>query len=291
MLAFVTSLRHPDNSASYPRVEALLERTLRSIDSQTDGDYVVIVVCNQAPTFRVSDKVHIVTVDFPAPAPPAGPRTDRAPFVWDKGTKIGLGLIAARRWSPDYVMIFDADDFVSRRLVAHSKKHAGSDGWVITDGWTYSSARGVFKSTRRFNRTCGTSFVVSYDAYGVGASLDESATQREIAETFGERLNRILGAHRDALEWFTAAGFAITPLPFRGAVYHVDTGENHSGKSLVGLARPATTSLLEEFGIDPDVSALRSAVNGLGPIALAETAARAARRVLTTRARSRSTKA
>ena len=37
MLAFITSLRHPDNSSDYARVELLLMGTLRSIEQQTDG--------------------------------------------------------------------------------------------------------------------------------------------------------------------------------------------------------------------------------------------------------------
>lgn len=274
MIAFVTSLRHPDNSASYDRVEHLLQRTLRSIEQQTNSDFVVIVVCNVVPSFEVSTRVRFVQVDFPAPAPPNGPQTDRASFVRDKGSKIGVGLIAARPSNPDYVMIFDADDFVSRGLVAFSKAHPGADGWYVSDGWTYSSARGVFKKTRRFNKTCGTSFVMPFAAYGVPTNLDVGASQDAVIEAFGERLDRILGAHRDALEWFESAQYVVERLPFRGSVYHVDTGENHSGKSMTGIAIPASRSLLNEFGISQDRSLLRSAINAFGPLAIVETASK-----------------
>lgn len=86
MPAFVTSLRHPNNSADYDRVEVLLQDTLASITRQTCDDYVIIIVGNRKPSF-----------DLP-------------------GTKVGVGLVAAREFDPEYVMQVYADDFVHRGL-------------------------------------------------------------------------------------------------------------------------------------------------------------------------------
>lgn len=270
MLAFITSLRHPDNSADYARVEALLKGTLMSVTNQTSDDFVVIVVGNKRPAFVLPEKVHFVPVDFPAPAPPNGPNTEREPFVWDKGTKIGVGLAAAAEFNPDHVMLFDADDFVSAKLVEFVAAGRKEDVWVVRDGLMYSRRRNVYVLQRDFNRSCGTSFVVPYTAYGKPASLTPHATQVEVADAFGERLNRIMGAHRDAHLWYFQAGYNVASVPFTGAVYHVDTGENHSGKSLRGFARPLTRQIETEFGITPTRSEAASWVSAYGPVAAYE---------------------
>ena len=63
MVTFITSVRHPLNATSFQRVEALLDRSLRSVSAQTDPD-IRVVVCNQRPNVRVVDSridYHIVT--------------------------------------------------------------------------------------------------------------------------------------------------------------------------------------------------------------------------------------
>lgn len=268
MLAFVTSLRHPQNSADYNRVESLLEVTLKSVTAQTSEDYVVIVVGNQQPSFALPEKVKFVPVDFPAPAPPSGAQTARAPFVWDKGTKIGVGLIAARAYSADYVMIFDADDFVSRRLAAFARDNPDQPGWVVADGLMYSGTREVVRTQRRFNRTCGTCFLVPFSAYGV-PDLPLTATQQEIADGYGERLEAILGAHRNAFEWYRDhQGRKLARLPFNGAVYHVDTGENHSGMALSGIARHVSADVATEFALPIKRVGASGYLSAMGPHAM-----------------------
>ena len=280
MLAFITTLRHPQNSVDYGRVEQLLEDTLRSVTQQTSDEYIVIIVGNRRPSFELPARTEFIQVDFPAPAPPTGAQTARAPFVWDKGTKLGIGLIAAARYNPSHVMIFDADDFVHRGLAATVAGQADHPGWVIHDGWMYSRARNAYIRQPEFNRTCGTCFIVPFAAYGVPAQLTERASQDEIAEAYGERLSEIMGAHRNAETWYREHGHALEPLPYPGAVYHVDTGENHSGKSLSGVARPLDARMERDFGITPSRRAISTLWSAFGPVAVIDEIRRFASRVL-----------
>ena len=94
MLAFITTLRHPQNAADYGRVEALLQDTLSSLTQQSCDEYVVIIVGNRRPSFPLPKRVVFVEVDFPPPSDLKGPRTGPASVIWDKGTKNGVGLIA-----------------------------------------------------------------------------------------------------------------------------------------------------------------------------------------------------
>ncbi|WP_426737847.1 hypothetical protein [Plantibacter sp. 2H11-2] len=268
MLAFITTLRHPQNSVDYARVELLLQETLRSITQQTSDEYVVVIVGNRRPQFELPARTEFVQVEFAAPAPATGAQTARAPFVWDKGTKLGIGLIAAARHDPTHVMIFDADDFVHRDLAATVEANPDHGGWVIHDGWMYSRARNAYVARSDFNRTCGTCFIVPFAAYGVPAELTEQASQEDIADAYGERLSEIMGAHRNAESWYREHGHPLQPLPYPGAVYHVDTGENHSGKSLSGIARPLDARMIREFAITPSRGRLSTWWSAFGPLAV-----------------------
>jgi len=135
MLTFITTLRHPHNSTNYRCVESLLQNTLSSLAQQSSDDYVAIVVGNRRPSFPMPERAVFVEVDFPPPSDVNGPRTGRAPVIWDKGTKIAIGLVAARAHRPDYVMAVDADDFVHRDVTAYVHAHGGHDGWVVKRGW------------------------------------------------------------------------------------------------------------------------------------------------------------
>lgn len=280
MLAFITSLRHPQNSADYARVEELLQETLNSVAQQTVDDYVVIVVGNRHPDFELPPRTEFVQVDFEAPAPPTGPRTAREPFVRDKGTKIGVGLIAARRHDPDHVMIFDADDFIHRDLTRIVASAPHSAGWVIDRGWMYSRSRNGYRRQDDFNRTCGTSFVIPYEAYEVPQHLDITASQAELIDAYGEVLPNIIGAHRNAVSWHRERGRALRSFPLRAAVYHVDTGENHSGKAVSGLLRPWNARFGATFGIRASLGPARAAWRSLGPKAMGESAQEFATRAI-----------
>jgi hypothetical protein len=267
MLAFITTLRHPHNSADYGRVESLLQNTLESLTRQSCNDYVAFVVGNRKPSFPMPPRTVFVEVDFPPPSDVEGPRTGPAPVIWDKGTKNAIGLIAARGCRPHYVMPIDADDFVHRQVAAFVRDHQGHDGWVVKRGLVYSRARNAYRPRRRFFRVCGTSFIVPFEAYEVPASLTVSSTQHDIAEAFGERLEKIL-EHGFAFDYWRQHGRALEALPFPGAVYQMDTGENHSGNQLFGPALPYRDHLYRDFAIRPSRTPSSSLWAAIGPAAL-----------------------
>ncbi len=267
MLAFITTLRHPQNAANYGRVEALLQDTLASLTQQSCDDYVVIIVGIRRPSFPLPERTFFVEVDFPPPSDLQGPRTGAASVIWDKGTKNGVGLIAARDIGPEYVMFVDADDFVHRELAAFVHARPNHAGWVIKRGLMYSRRRNAYKRLRNFYRYCGTSFIIPFDAYDVPPHLTVSATQQEIAGAFGERLEHVL-EHGWAFDWWRNHGRILEPLPFRGAVYQVENGENHSDNALFGPGRPYRSHLLRDFAIRPSKSPTSTLWASFGPASL-----------------------
>ncbi|KAA0098835.1 glycosyltransferase family 2 protein [Mycolicibacterium sp. P1-18] len=266
MITFITSLRHPQNSADYGRVESLLADTLASIARQTSDDFAVLVVGNRRPAFDLPRQTHFVEVDFDPPTTHAGAQTGMSAVIWDKGTKLGIGLAAARAFDPDYVMFVDADDFVHRDIAAYVHDHAGSPGWVIRRGWMYSRSRNAYALRRRLFRVCGTSFILPFEAYAVPDDLLVTSSQDEVADALGDdALQHVVGEHRYALEWWQKRGRELDTLPFAGAVYHVDTGENHSGSMLLGPGLPHGPQLLDDFGIASSKDRWASRWSAYGP--------------------------
>jgi hypothetical protein len=87
------------------------------------------------------------------------------------------------------------------------------------------------------------------DLYGP-ADLPVTVTQDALYENFGEFVVReLLGSHKVALEHFRAVGTPLQPLPFRGATYTLETGENWSGDTVAGFAWPVRRALQHEFGL------------------------------------------
>jgi hypothetical protein len=267
MLAFITTLRHPQNSADYGRVESLLQDTLASLTQQTCEDYIVIIVGNRRPAFPLPDRTIFVEVDFPPPSDRKDPRTGAASVIWDKGTKNAVGLIAARDFGPEYVMFVDADDFVHRELAAFVHSRPGHAGWVVKRGLMYSRRRNAYRRLRKFYRFCGTSFIVPLEAYEVPTHLTVSATQQEIAEAFGERLEHVL-EHGWAFDWWRKHGRLLEPLPFAGAVYHLQNGENHSNNDLFGPALPYRSYLYRDYALRPSRRPASTLWASIGPAAL-----------------------
>jgi hypothetical protein len=248
VLAFVTSLRHPQNSADYARVEQLFQDSAASIARQTSGDWSLWVVGNQRPVMLPS-RATWVQVDFPPPSDVRAPITGVPAVLLDKGTKLVVGLLAAISSHPDHVMFFDSDDIVSRRLAQLSSSNSGADGWAIENGWRWSSARRAVRRQGDFHLHCGTGYIVRPELYRLPPGLSTRSTQQEIQDALGERLSRHFGSHLHLRDDLAARGHPLAPTPFPGALYRVGTGENHSGISLGGLGRPVGSRIAEEFGI------------------------------------------
>ncbi|PRY12950.1 glycosyltransferase family 2 protein [Kineococcus rhizosphaerae] len=252
MLAFITSLRHPRNSADYSRVEHLLRRTLRSVCRQDHDEFAVVVACNEIPAGRFDPRVEFVRVDFPPPVDTPGPMTGRDAVLRDKGTKLAVALLAAQRHRPDHVMKVDADDFVSRRLAGWSADRPTEAGWYVEHGYVLSDRTGLITAVDGFNERCGTSEILANRAFGLPADLPApSAGQDELTARLGTFLVRdLLGSHRASVAHSAARGEPLRALPFPGAVYTVGTGENHSGLSRVPRGRPVSGRQVAEFGLE-----------------------------------------
>lgn len=252
MIVFLTSVRHPQNSNDFRKVEALLEMSLRSVCAQTDGNFRVVVVCNAVPQIGFKDeRIVYHVVDFP---PPSLEKKIKLRVVYkDKGTKMLSGMLLARQFNPDYFAIFDADDFVSRRVAEFANARPGQAGWYVDAGYLLNHA--TWRVQRKYGlvRYCGTTLIPSaahlLRLSGAEGVIDERSSQEEInAKIPMHFTDFIMGTHEHMVHFFFEHQLRLRPLPFRGCVWVQQTGENVYGdRGTSGL--PVTQKFCDEFGL------------------------------------------
>jgi len=137
-LAFVIPLRHPEGRkvSDYRTIEALLERTVRSLLKQTHRKIAVVVVCHRVPDWAadLDDRVRFLDVSDDASF-----GADQHPTAVDKGLRYAIGtLYAAATFRPDLVALMDADDYIhvelAERLLSVHTANANIDGYIINRG-------------------------------------------------------------------------------------------------------------------------------------------------------------
>lgn len=272
MFTFITSLRHPQNANSWDHILDLLDRTLDSVFNQTTDDFKVIVVYNKGSRLRSS---HPNLIYHPVDLPPnpsfmEGSSTEegRASFRLDRGQKVLAGLYCAQSFidmnKPSHVMMFDADDCVSSRLVEFASQFPQHDGWYVDQGYLFQeNGHFAYHLEKNFSKICGTCYVVRYDAFNLPEHIED------VSQEF---IIRALGSHIFLKDILAEKGTVLTPLPFIGAVYMIGHGDNHGKipgyRTLVdgydggsrgwrGALRllthlhPLTPSLRREFGLYP----------------------------------------
>ena len=251
MIVFITSIRHPQNSSDYKKVEELLERTLRSVCNQNNHDYRVVVVCNRIPCFPVPQNVCYVKVDFPPPSKSKVAKTSIPAVLKDKGTKCYIGLLKALEFNPDYIMFFDADDFIHQRIADYANSNRGENGWYINKGYVYRDGGLLLSNVKNFNRFCGTSNIINPRLFKLNLGLTVSSSQTEILNTVdNEFLFRIFGDHQAAEYWFDEKYHSpLKPFPFYAGIWVAETGENHSGVRFFGRPEFIKREVVTDFNL------------------------------------------
>lgn len=215
MLVFVIPLKSQEVSKSWERVTQLFERCIKSVCNQTSTEFHVIVVCNQQPKIEFTHpNITYLTVNFDQAKDEK--LIDRG--CTDKGRKILKGLIYARRFSPTHTMAVDADDCVSQKLAIFVKQHPGANGWFVNKGYKYQeNSEYVYVKRWNFYKMCGSCNILRYD-------LNFLPTNEEYNRGYGYYKHYI--DHEKVRQTLIEKTQPLQPLPFAGAVYVVETGEN-----------------------------------------------------------------
>jgi hypothetical protein len=251
VFAFVTSLPHPANCASYDARCELLQATLASVLGQTATDLGVVIVANEPPVrpLPADARIELCLVPFAPKASPPGKPSPQGIFA-DKGAKLAVGTAHALRRGARHVMWVDSDDFVHRDIAAFAADHPDANGWYLESGYFHVRGTRRMREVRHdYHQHNGSSHIVRADLVGVPADLD-GLDRDEVLDAVGrERAIRVLGRHQTVVETFEDEGTPLQPFPFAAAVWELGTGENCTGVVTTAGARVPLDSVAAVFGM------------------------------------------
>lgn len=213
--AFLVPLMGRSTSRNWSVTSQLCRNTILSM--LAGGPEVrVILICNEVPE-RLPDDRRISAISLPPKR-----RETFGQRMHDKDLKILHGLVHTRQLAPCWLMLADADDLISNRLVPFVLSNGDArDGWFVEHGWARASGmQHVFK-IRHFHRVCGTSFILRVSPEDL--PQDASGRPQDIS------LSGV--GHNALVDHFRGLGFDLGPVPFRAVIYNVSTGVNSVGNS------------------------------------------------------------
>ena len=122
-----------------------------------------------------------------------------------------------RQHGGGYLMALDADDLVSNKLVGFVRRDHYPYGYLIDEGYEYDCSADRVRFAPRFNRVCDSSAIFHFTPADLPQAADDTGS---LSDKF---TNHTL--------WATTAaelGRPFRKLPLHGAMYLINSGENHS---------------------------------------------------------------
>lgn len=174
-------------------------------------------MCHELPTLRKSfdERVEFIQVDF---APPE--KVETALCMEDKWRKLAVGMVRVGELRPRFVMIMDADDLVSNRIVQFAKEHPDANGWDFDMGYRYAKgSRWIFLQHEGFSGICGTSAVINANRFQFPTDASSGSRDQCLLLRWG---------HGIIADKMREVGTPLRPLPFPGAIYFESHGDNDS---------------------------------------------------------------
>ncbi len=160
------------------------------------------------------------------PSLPDTPRYMSAPeiklmanYALNRGSKQLIGIVAAKKYDPDYVLIFDADDYVGNDIAAYVNANLGENGWIMTHG--YKLAGNLISPFYTRSSFCGTGNTLSYSLLeaNIPDTLDEKSSQDELFKQVDSEFLMILARHGRVRRYYQKKGYEFLDYPKRSAVH------------------------------------------------------------------------
>ncbi|MEY3867398.1 MAG: hypothetical protein RLZZ338_1289 [Cyanobacteriota bacterium] len=239
MLVFIIPVKSKEIANSWEILSKLVERCVKSACNQTSSNFRVVVVCNEKPNIQFQHPhVYYVEVDFQVPIyhETEEERLKGYDYAFyskeialknaDKARKILTGIDFSQQLQPSHIMVVDSDDCISKKLAEYVDQHQDCDGWVFRKGYIYrENSKFIYMNTKTFNQTTGTSLIIKYALHKL---LFENP------DWYNHSFNVLPGAR-------------LQPLPFVGAVYTIENGENILANKQI-TSQIINTNLMQGIG-------------------------------------------
>ncbi|MBS4176692.1 alginate lyase family protein [Lederbergia citrea] len=154
-IAFAISLKSKTVSHDWEKVQKNLALTLRSLFSNTDQNFRVIIAGHEKPNIEELNNIRVtwVPVKFPPPKSSRG-------FVSDKYRKRkAIGAYLRKSGFSGYFMPLDADDWIHYRFVEYIRSLPISDAFILNKGFMVNVFQNEAWVRDLFYKGCGSSAV------------------------------------------------------------------------------------------------------------------------------------
>jgi len=176
MFAFIVPFKPKRNSKNWSLDCYYLNNTLESLLHQTNQEFQVFVVYHDEPIDKIRNS-KITYLNFPHNYCVFDEITDReaalrdntylskkdVEYLFDQGRKQLFGAQYAKDHEYEFIMCVDADDYVSKNLVAfvNSHKNINNTGWFVNKGYYYVLNQKVFlRQPYSMNTICGSTHIL-----------------------------------------------------------------------------------------------------------------------------------
>lgn len=170
MIVFLIPVRHHNSVPDYEKTWSLLNQSLMSLTQQTNVQWHAVVCANKVLSVNKEIAYGQVTFleyesDYVGRTLQGWNQREFNQHLIDKAQKRRFGLQFVRSEPsihPDWYFMMDADDLVSKHLVANIYQTSQREHRIlnVTQGLIVDANRQRFATTEDFNRMCGTSVAV-----------------------------------------------------------------------------------------------------------------------------------
>jgi hypothetical protein len=217
---FCIPLMPKANAGDWGQVCRVFQQTIRSLENQRNQNFKVLLAAQDLPDFFPEIDLDIVHIHTPWTV-----EDDKSHKLRDKRWKKTSLLRYVRQAGGGYVMMLDADDLVSDRLVEYVLQDRNENGYIIENGYAYdwkadliAPIPGVWGKT--FDSVCGSCSVIYFKPEDL-----PPPTARDPSED-GLYLAAKLKQHAQWKHVMEDARRPLEVIPFPGAVYVLNHDNN-----------------------------------------------------------------
>lgn len=234
MIGFVIPVKPKNVSKDWNYENLLLERTVKSICSQTDQHFRLIIVYTDRPDIIVNHP-NIIFTHYPLKAVHANEFEDLdyvlkhysreyAEKMMDKGKKIHYGCKKGIEAGCSYLMGVDSDDLISDRVAEFVNRNSNTNkaGWRIKKGYIYKENSPLLIKKKDIQNINGSTHIIRKDLITIPDFSSNLFWNYNLFEAHGYTYQRIKDFHNELLEDY----------PYFGTIYIVHKNNYSSISSL-----------------------------------------------------------
>jgi len=222
MIGFVVPITPKKYSKDWHLANLMLERTVKSICSQTSRSFRLIIVYNDKPEIEfIDDNIYYIPYSCPEITILQIEDFDYmsqwftvefAERMMDKSRKITLGCKVAKELGCNYLMAIDSDDMISNKIAQFLKKNENPKvpGWRISNGYLYNEGSHLVLKNNRIWAMNGSTHIIRADLVPIpDFATDFKLLSYNLFQQHAYTYQRLIDFNTEKL----------SELPFRGTVY------------------------------------------------------------------------